>query len=223
MYFPKASLFLLSLAGSLVSAQSATSSAAATATSGAVTIVKVSDANGDLAFSPSEIKAEVGSWIEFRYWPRNHSVVQSSFDKPCQPLSGASTIWSGFMPVAAGTTDFPTFTVKINDTNPIWFYCSQGKHCQSGMVGVINPPSGKTLASFMSAAKAAAENLSPSSSPFGGVKGTSSKSSATTGGSSPSGTSGAAASATSHSAASGNAVKGWLVAAGALVAAAVAV
>ena len=32
-----------------------------------------------------------------------------------------------------------TYTVMIKDTNPVWYYCSQGKHCQDGMVGVINP------------------------------------------------------------------------------------
>jgi uncharacterized cupredoxin-like copper-binding protein len=32
------------------------------------------------------------------------------------------------------------FTVTVNDTNPIWFYCGVPTHCQAGMVGVINPP-----------------------------------------------------------------------------------
>lgn len=32
----------------------------------------------------------------------------------------------------------PVFTVMVNDTNPIWFYCATAKHCQGGMVGVIN-------------------------------------------------------------------------------------
>jgi hypothetical protein len=34
------------------------------------------------------------------------------------------------------------FTITINDTNPIWLYCSQtqGSHCQAGMAMVINPP-----------------------------------------------------------------------------------
>jgi hypothetical protein len=34
------------------------------------------------------------------------------------------------------------FRVKINDTNPLVYYCSQGArgggHCQEGMVGVVN-------------------------------------------------------------------------------------
>lgn len=35
-----------------------------------------------------------------------------------------------------------TFSITINDTNPIWLYCSQTElsHCQAGMAMVINPP-----------------------------------------------------------------------------------
>lgn len=32
------------------------------------------------------------------------------------------------------------FTITINDTTPIWYYCDHIGHCQAGMVGVINPP-----------------------------------------------------------------------------------
>lgn len=43
------------------------------------------------------------------------------------------------MPVTAESTTMPVFTIPINSTDPIWFYCATGKHCQNGMVGVINP------------------------------------------------------------------------------------
>jgi len=46
-------------------------------------------------------------------------------------------IFSGFMPTNGVIT--PIFTILINDTQPIWYYCSQAMHCQAGMVGVINP------------------------------------------------------------------------------------
>ncbi|KAH6668523.1 hypothetical protein B0J14DRAFT_601027 [Halenospora varia] len=42
--------------------------------------------------------------------------------------------------------------VYVNDTRPIWFYCSQtsSSHCQSGMVGAINAHStGDTLEAFI--------------------------------------------------------------------------
>lgn len=36
------------------------------------------------------------------------------------------------------STDFPTYEIVINNTKPIWFYCSQANHCVNGMVGAIN-------------------------------------------------------------------------------------
>jgi len=36
--------------------------------------------------------------------------------------------------------NFPEFQITINDTNPIWGYCSQTGHCQQGMVFSINAP-----------------------------------------------------------------------------------
>jgi hypothetical protein len=32
----------------------------------------------------------------------------------------------------------PTYTITINATTPLWFYCAQAKHCQAGMVMAIN-------------------------------------------------------------------------------------
>ncbi len=42
------------------------------------------------------------------------------------------------MPVTAGATTFPTFTVQVNDTAPIWAYCRQESHCGQGMVFAVN-------------------------------------------------------------------------------------
>jgi len=73
-------------------------------------------------------------------------VTQSSFLEPCKALAETSTTGqvgfkSGFMPVAENATTFPTFTITINDTAPIWGYCGQQGppvHCTSGMVFSIN-------------------------------------------------------------------------------------
>lgn len=49
--------------------------------------------------------------------------------------------FSGFMPTTAAensTSQRLTYTIRVPDEKPIWFYCSQGKHCQAGMVGAIN-------------------------------------------------------------------------------------
>ena len=34
--------------------------------------------------------------------------------------------------------NFPTFSITINDTTPLWFYCSQTDHCANGMVFSVN-------------------------------------------------------------------------------------
>lgn len=125
--------------------------------------VIVSTKTGDLLYNPNNLTAAEGDTVTFHFWPKNHSVVQASFDKPCQPM--ANGFYSGFVPTsdtsALASTTF-TYTVK-NASAPIWFYCSQGKHCQNGMVGVINPPKSgaKTLEAFMNASMAATDNVSP--------------------------------------------------------------
>lgn len=54
--------------------------------------------------------------------------------------SNATGFHSGFQPAAAsasmGMTS--TYTVNVTSTTPIWVYCAQGKHCEAGMVMVVN-------------------------------------------------------------------------------------
>jgi len=144
----------------------------------AVQVVKVSDKNGDLRFIPDNIQAPVGSMIQFQYYPKNHSVVQAGFAAPCVPLEQSNAtagpgFFSGFMPVDAGSQTKPTFTIMVNTQAPIWFYCSQAKHCQGGMVGVINAVAGspKNIDTFRAAAAAAPANLSPGQSGSGSSSG----------------------------------------------------
>ncbi|KAI0640545.1 hypothetical protein C8Q79DRAFT_921389 [Trametes meyenii] len=109
-----------------------------------------------LFFEPSSIKAANGTVVTFVFdgAPGNHTVAQSAFAKPCEPLAGGFD--TGYITIPAGTTtDFPTFNLTIeNDTKPIWFYCAQlagpkGAHCPAGMVGAINAPdTGNTFESF---------------------------------------------------------------------------
>jgi len=104
--------------------------------------VQVGNANGTFAYSPEAISAQPGDQVVFHFNPKNHSVTQSSFAGPCTPKDGGFN--SGFMPVAANVTDnFPTYTITVNDTQPIWVYCAQaantpGSHCGAGMVFAVN-------------------------------------------------------------------------------------
>ena len=93
-----------------------------------------------LAFVPDVIQAAEGDTVTFKFWPKNHSIAQGPFTGPCTPSDNG--FWSGYVPTtndtAAATTTF-MYTVQ-NASAPVWFYCTQQRHCQGGMVGVINPP-----------------------------------------------------------------------------------
>jgi plastocyanin len=142
---------------------------AATAMAGAALAkehtIAVGDKAGNLVFKPDSIQAAEGDMVTFKFWPKNHSVAQATFANPCQPMQGG--FWSGFVPTSdAEKVASTTFTYEVtNASAPIWFYCSQGKHCQNGMVGVINAPQSgdKTIDAFKTAAKAASDNVSPAS------------------------------------------------------------
>ncbi len=106
-----------------------------------VHVVRVGAMNGSLAYYTNNIKAAVGDMVQFQFAPNNHTVTQSTFDAPCQPIAANSNvtgIYSGFMPVSASSTTTPTYTIMVKNTTPMWLYCSQGKHCQNGMTMVIN-------------------------------------------------------------------------------------
>jgi len=177
--------------GSSSSSSSSSASAPASTASG---VHGVDVGENGLAYTPNTVNASVGDTVLFNFHPINHSVVQSTFGQPCQPQSNG--IFSGFMPVSSGEGNL-TFTITINDTQPIWLYCAQteGSHCQSGMAMVINPPSSgqNTLNAYMNAAKnttistapavvqggVVSSNQSPSSSGSTSSTGSASSSSAT--------------------------------------------
>jgi len=167
-----------------------------------------------LTYTPNNIQAAVGDMVQFQFGPVNHTVTQSSFDEPCVPLSESSNqtgIFSGFQPVSADATTIPTYTIQINNTTPVWIYCSQAMHCQKGMVMVINENTTKnatrSLANFVKLASEAAKNIAPNASPSNGTEGSTSSSgsatpsgSGTSSGSSSSSSSSSSASSQSHSA-----------------------
>lgn len=148
-----------------------------------VQVVTVSTANNSLVYTPDNIKANAGEMVQFQFVAGNHTVTQSTFDQPCTPISTIQTnvtgFHSGYQPAAASkeTGMIPTYTVMINDSKPIWLYCAQGKHCQSGMVMVINENTSanatRSLTEFKSLASKATSNTAPSGgSTTGGTTGT---------------------------------------------------
>jgi plastocyanin len=120
---------------------------------------KILVGSSGLTFSPANISAQVGDTITFEFRAKNHTVTASSFAAPCVPLSQSSALDaffdSGFQPVATGATTFPSFTIKVNDTKPIWAYCKQANHCGSGMVFSANADESgaRNFAAFQDLAK----------------------------------------------------------------------
>ncbi|ORY58243.1 Cupredoxin [Pseudomassariella vexata] len=129
---------------------------------------------GQLKFDPETLTAQVGDEITYQFFARNHSVTQSSFAEPCKPQSGG--FFSGFTPSPSADVTAPTtFTITVNDTNPIWIYCGQtnGDHCQNGMIHAINAPAeGNTFDKYKSnAASAQKPSISPPDGlPVGGLR-----------------------------------------------------
>jgi len=125
----------------------ATVLSAACAVNAADITVNVSDSQGALKYTNNTITAKKGDIVTFRFLGGNHSVTQSeSFSVPCTHLKGGFA--SGFHPNGG------QYVVKVNDTEPIWFHCSQEGHCQAGMIGAINPPKNETVAEALNGVQA---------------------------------------------------------------------
>jgi len=122
-----------------------------------------------LLYSPEAVFASPGDHVVFHFHPKNHTVTQSSFANPCGRKDGGFN--SGFHPVPANQTEnLPTYTVTVNDTQPIWVYCAQNlrlpsSHCGAGMVFAINcgpDGSNNSFTNFKQAALAYGAGLSAS-------------------------------------------------------------
>jgi len=139
---------------------------------GTVHRVIVGGASG-LVFDPPHISALPRDTVVFEFRQKNHTVTQSSFADPCRKLStnGVVGFDSGFMPVTEDATEFPEWSMVVNDTAPIWAYCRQPNpqsHCGSGMVFSINSDEQgeRNFAAFQGVAQAingtaAAANANP--------------------------------------------------------------
>lgn len=121
---------------------SSTTSASATGTTGvpATSTYDVKVGADGLKFDPESLTASPGDLVNFHFFASNHSVAQSSFDKPCQPLDGDKGIFSGFFTASGKDEASQVFSMRMNDTEPVWLYCSSGDHCKGGQSMVINPP-----------------------------------------------------------------------------------
>jgi len=127
---------------------------------GKIIKVIVGGPNGNLTYTPSRVDALPRDTIQFIFQVKNHTVIQSSFEAPCVPLTDKTTgqkigFDSGFFPVSADATTFPTWNLTIKDPSPIWAYCGQVGHCGYGMVFAVNTDekSERNITSFQTLAK----------------------------------------------------------------------
>ncbi|KAI0138626.1 hypothetical protein F4776DRAFT_62354 [Hypoxylon sp. NC0597] len=101
-------------------------------------------------FQPDTIQANPGDTIRFNFYPKNHSVVRADFKKPCIPWELTQDPTESFFsgPVEQDTlqSPIPSWDLKVNNTDPVFFYCSAPDSCiKWKMVGVINPNKTFTL------------------------------------------------------------------------------
>lgn len=90
----------------------------------------------DFKFHPNGVTAAEGDTVSFQIH-EDHNVQESTFNNPCQDMSGGFSSGGSFH----GADVNPNlFIVTINSTDPIWVYCGEEGHCQAGMVFAINAP-----------------------------------------------------------------------------------
>lgn len=110
---------------------------------GATHTVIVAPSQGVLRYIPFAVNASVGDTVKFMWGANNHTVTKSSSLLPCN--ASAESAFDTKIQVK----DF-TFVQKVTTTEPTFFHCTVGVHCQRGMFGIINPASGLGAADSVS-------------------------------------------------------------------------
>ncbi|RKK95985.1 hypothetical protein BFJ71_g8161 [Fusarium oxysporum] len=132
----------------------APSSTTNTATTTTITTHTINVGAAGHKFTPNDIKADVGDILEYRFYPDAHWVIRGDFDNPCIPYEYVDVDRTGFssglQPVKAITNDAPRFRVRVNNTEPIFYYCGAPGSCvKYHMMGVVNPLKNETLKDWL--------------------------------------------------------------------------
>jgi plastocyanin len=88
-------------------------------------------------FAPNSVVAAPGDVIQFQFSNGNHTVTQSTQDAACTPMEGG--VHSGHIPYVDNSADVGTFSMVVQNTDPMFLYCATGPHCQEGQAMIINP------------------------------------------------------------------------------------
>ncbi|KAF1814440.1 hypothetical protein P152DRAFT_456693 [Eremomyces bilateralis CBS 781.70] len=174
----------------------------------------ISVGKADHKFTPDSIEAAAGDTVLFQFFPANHSVARAEYNHPCVGWEKFhddenGMFFSGFRPVDKILSSPPEYSIQINDTEPIFFYCTAPGSCINyQMVGVINPNSPDVLGTQKNEAAQAAYMLQPGE-PFPPESGPTSTGSAGPGSTSASGANGSGSSGGSKL--SGGAIAGIVI------------
>ncbi|CAG8957023.1 hypothetical protein HYFRA_00012503 [Hymenoscyphus fraxineus] len=131
---------------SITAAPSATTGIAApTSTSGAsgglVGKTHTVIAGAGPTFIPSSVDAQVGDKVVFAFSSGNHTITQSSFEKPCEKLP------NGFDSDYIGNSA-TEISLAVNVSTAQFFYSKQSSDCKDGMVFALNPTSAQSESAF---------------------------------------------------------------------------
>jgi len=85
---------------------------------GAATIPIAVGRNG-LTFTPNTVTATEGDVLEFRFWARNHSVVQGTWSTGCVPESNGGGFFSGFFPTPEGGPNVGDHPIHFGSTRHV--------------------------------------------------------------------------------------------------------
>ncbi|KAH8894293.1 hypothetical protein GQ53DRAFT_617034, partial [Thozetella sp. PMI_491] len=133
-------------------------------------VIPILVGGSSLTFEPNNVIALPGDVLQFQFAQRNHTVTQSAENAPCQPLQATqpAAINSGFIAFDAASGSVGTFNMPVTNSQPMFLYCAQANHCQSGMVMTVNVPNTGQLIAYANLATTATANV-PASQVAGGL------------------------------------------------------
>ncbi|EON61249.1 hypothetical protein W97_00462 [Coniosporium apollinis CBS 100218] len=117
-------------------------------------------------FSPDNVKVNPGDVVKFEFFPAKHAVARAEYVFPCVPYestgAGKTGFFSGFFNSKEESNNPESWSITVNDTNPIYFYDSAPRLClEHTMVGVINPEDDGSIYRQKDAARNTKEYRSP--------------------------------------------------------------
>ncbi|CCO31626.1 hypothetical protein BN14_05673 [Rhizoctonia solani AG-1 IB] len=108
-------------------------------------------AEGKLNYDPEYIHAKVGDYIKFEFHPKNHTVTESSFAKPCSAIDGGFR--TGFIPVAE-EDKYDHMTCRLASSRSLMRSHTGSTVARPVTAPLVNPPSkGNTFEKFEEKAK----------------------------------------------------------------------